>query len=277
MFSYPARVQDWGTRVLQAGTSGDAVVFVHGTGGRADRWRHNLDALARAGFRAYAIDLPGHGFADKGPGFDYSVPGYAAFLGNFLDAMNIGKAAIVGTSLGGHVAALFTCDNAQRVNALVLCGSMGLVPVGEDVRKRVQRGAVNQSYEGLKQKLTRLMFDPALITEDVINEEYSMNNSPGAKESFKLLGDYIRTRLDDDVVAERMSAMTSCPPTLIIWGEEDKSVPLSVGTAAHKLLPASRLVVFPKTAHTPYFEQPDKFNQLVVEFLAASGDPHLKR
>jgi pimeloyl-ACP methyl ester carboxylesterase len=72
MISYPMRAGTVVTRVLQAG-SGEPVVFVHGTGGRAERWSRNLDAIARTGRTAYAIDLPGHGFADKGPGVACSV------------------------------------------------------------------------------------------------------------------------------------------------------------------------------------------------------------
>jgi pimeloyl-ACP methyl ester carboxylesterase len=58
MISYPFAVQGVATRVLEAGTSGPPVVFVHGTGGRAERWERNLDAAAAAGYHAYAFDLP---------------------------------------------------------------------------------------------------------------------------------------------------------------------------------------------------------------------------
>src|SRR5258707_12486552 len=108
MISYPLRVGSIDTRVIEARASdfsGEPIVLVHGTGGRADRWLRNVDALAAAGHHVYAFDLPGHGFASKGAGLDCSVPGYRKFLGGFLDAMKIDKATIVGKSLGGHVGA----------------------------------------------------------------------------------------------------------------------------------------------------------------------------
>src|SRR5260221_4532412 len=113
MISYPLRIGSTDTRVIEAGASGAAgaagasgaagetIVLVHGTGGRADRWLRNVDALAAAGYRVVAFDLPGHGVASQGAGLDCSVPGYRRFLGDFLDALKIDKATIFGTSLGG--------------------------------------------------------------------------------------------------------------------------------------------------------------------------------
>jgi pimeloyl-ACP methyl ester carboxylesterase len=250
MISYPLRISTVDTRVIEAGNAGPAIVLVHGTGGRADRWVRNLDVLAAAGHRVCAFDLPGHGFASKGPGLDCSVPGYRKFLGDFLDAMKIDKAVIVGTSLGGHVVASFACAHPDRVSGVVLSGSMGLVPLGAEARGRVEAGANNQSYEGVKGKLARVIFDPALVTQDFVDEEFRINNSAGAKESFATLGSYIGQKLDDDVVGEALAKLTPALPTLLLWGAEDKTVPLSVGEAAAALLPGARLVVLQKAAHT---------------------------
>lgn len=279
MFFYPMEVGGWPTRVLQAGTGGEAVVFVHGTGGRADRWSRNLEAVAASGRRAYAIDLPGHGFAGKGAGFDYSVPGYASFLGAFLDAAKIDRCVLVGTSLGGHVVSLFTCDNPERVSRLVLCGSMGLVPIGPEARGRIQKGAVNQTYEAVRQKLGRVIYDATLITEDLVNEEHAINNSPGAAESFRQLAEYIGGRLDDDAVGERMREIPNLPPVLLVWGAQDSTVPPSAGAAANKIIPGSSLSLIDSVAHSPYLEKPAEFNSLLLEFLnlgRATGTPAAK-
>lgn len=274
MISYPQRIANMDTRVIEAGSSGEPIVLVHGTGGRADRWLHNMDALSAAGYHAYAFDLPGHGFASKGASLDCSVPGYRKFLAAFLDEMKIDKAVIVGTSLGGHVVASYACEHPDRVRAIVLSGSMGLVPLGAEARARVEAGANNQSYEGVKGKLGRVIFDPALVTQDFVDEEFRINNSFGAKESFATLGRYIGQRLDDDVVGDRLAKLTPGLPTLLLWGAEDKTVPLSAGEAAARLLPGARLVVLPKAAHTPYYERAADFNAVLCDFLAnALGGP----
>lgn len=274
MISYPLRISTVDTRVIEAGSAGPAIVLVHGTGGRADRWIRNVDALAAAGHRVCAFDLPGHGFASKGPGLDCSVPGYRKFLGDFLDAMKIDKAVIVGTSLGGHVVASFACAHPDRVSGVVLSGSMGLVPLGAEARGRVEAGANNQSYEGVKGKLARVIFDPALVTQDFVDEEFRINNSAGAKESFATLGSYIGQKLDDDVVGEALAKLTPALPTLLLWGAEDKTVPLSVGEAAAALLPGARLVVLQKAAHTSYYERADDFNAVLLDFLAGRLGHH---
>ena len=268
MISYPLRISTVDTRVIEAGNTGPAIVLVHGTGGRADRWIRNLDALAAAGHRVCAFDLPGHGFASKGAGLDCSVPGYRKFLGDFLDAMKIDKAVIVGTSLGGHVVASFACAHPDRVSGVVLSGSMGLVPLGAEARGRVEAGANNQSYEGVKGKLARVIYDPALVTQDFVDEEFRINNSAGAKESFAALGRYIGQKLDDDVVGDELAKLTPALPTLLLWGAEDKTVPLSVGEAAAGLLPGARLVVLQKAAHTSYYERAVDFNAVLLDFLA---------
>jgi 2-hydroxy-6-oxonona-2,4-dienedioate hydrolase len=274
MISYPQRVLDMDTRVIEAGSSGEPIVLVHGTGGRADRWLRNIDALAAAGHHVYAFDLPGHGFASKGANLDCSVPGYRRFLGGFLDAMKIDKATIVGTSLGGHVVASYACEHPERVSSIVLSGSMGLVPLGAEARARVEAGANNQSYEGVKTKLSRVIFDPALVTQDFIDEEFRINNSAGSKESFATLGRYIGQKLDDDVVGERLAKLTPDLPTLLLWGAEDKTVPVTVGEAAAKLLPGARLVVLQKAAHTSYYERAQDFNAVMLDFLAGQLGRH---
>ncbi len=275
MISYPLRVATLDTRVIEAAgfgqtpsqTPSQTIVLVHGTGGRADRWIRNVDALAAAGHRVVAFDLPGHGFASKGAGLDCSVPGYRKFLAAFLDEMKIDKAAIVGTSLGGHVVASFACEHPDRVSGVVLSGSMGLVPLGAEARGRVEAGANNQTYEGVKGKLARVIFDPALVTQDFVDEEFRINNSAGSRESFATLGRYIGQKLDDDVVGEKFAKLTPNLPTLLLWGAEDKTVPVAVGEAAAKLLPGSKLVVLQKAAHTSYYERADDFNAVMLDFL----------
>lgn len=275
MISYPLRVTGMDTRVIEAGPAdGQPIVLVHGTGGRADRWARNLDALAAEGLHAYAFDLPGHGFAAKGAALDCSVPGYRTFLGALLDELKIDRTIVVGTSLGGHVVASFACKHPERVAGIVLSGSMGLVPLGAEARGRVEAGANNQTYEGVKNKLARVIFDPALVTKDFVDEEYRINNSFGAKESFATLGRYIGQKLDDDVVGDRLAKLTPALPTLLLWGAEDRTVPVSVGEAAAKLLPGSRLVVLKEAAHSPYYERADDFNAILGDFVAGRSGRH---
>lgn len=266
MISYPLDVDGVATRVLESGTGEEAVVFVHGTGGRADRWARNIDPVAAAGFRAIAMDLPGHGFASKGTGVACSVPAYVDFLGGFLDAAGVARATIVGTSLGGHVVAAWACASPARTRSIALVGSMGLVPIGDEARARVQAGANNQTREGVNGKLQRVIFDQSLVTPQMQEEEFRINNSKGAKESFAALGRYIAADLDRDVVGERLAG--SPFPILLVWGAQDRTVPPAAGEKARALLPGSRLALLEDAAHTAYYERPDAFNRILLDFLA---------
>jgi pimeloyl-ACP methyl ester carboxylesterase len=270
MFSYPKLVGQTVTRVIQSGHEGPAAVFVHGTGARADRWIRNLESVAGAGFRAYAIDLPGHGLAAKDPGFNHSVPAYAEFLGQFLDGFGSEKVSLIGTSLGGHVAATCTIGRPERIERLMLVGSMGLVPVGEETRLRIQAGAANQTREAIIQKLHRVIADSSLITDELIEEEFAVNNSTGAAGSFQRLGCYIARHLDADVVGDRLNSLPSDIPIQLVWGTEDKTVAPAVGAKAHQLIKRSRLSLIEGAAHTCYFEKPDEFNQQLTTFIGDS-------
>lgn len=268
MIDYPFGAGQTLTRVIEAGSGTDHVVFLHGLGARADRWRPTVEAAAAEGFHCYAIDLPGHGFAAKDDGFPYGVPGYVAFLRDFLDAMSIEKAFLVGTSLGGHVAAYLACETPERVRALVMVGAVGLIPIGAEAGDLIRRNIRETGRDKIMDKFKFVFCDHALITPALIEEEYRINNSPGAKEGFVRLGDYIAEEIDQDNVGERLAGLVGSIPMLLVWGGEDKAVPVSVGEQAKALLGSPDLVVIPECGHAPYLEKPAEFNRSVFQFLA---------
>ncbi len=268
MIQYPFQVGAVSTRVLEAGREGTPLILVHGVGARADRWRRNIDPLAAAGYHVYAFDLPGHGLARKGPDFDYSVDGWTTFLEAFLDAIGAdGRIVLAGTSLGGHIVSAFTCRHPERVESLVLVGSLGLVPMGRDWCESIRKGIPNTSVDGIRNKLLRVNCDPAMVTDELVDEEVKINNSFGAPEAFAQIARYFGDRIDADVVGDRLAALTPRIPTLLVWGAQERSVAVSIGERAHRLLPGSRLVLVAGTAHGPYNEKPEVFNPVVADFL----------
>lgn len=267
MIQYPVEAGGVLTRVLAAGSGDDHLVLVHGVGARADRWRRNIDPLAAAGWHVQALDLPGHGLAQKGDGPDYSVPGYARLLEAFLDVVGAKTAVLVGTSLGGHTAATLACRRPERVRALVLVGSVGLIPWGAERRAGSRERLRDASREGIERKLRVVVHDEAMVTDEWLAEESLINNSPGAAESFRAISDYVADRIDDDVIGPRLAALTDGPPIQLIWGRQEKAVPLETGLAAHELLAGSELAVIDSASHAPYYEQPAEFNRILLDFL----------
>jgi pimeloyl-ACP methyl ester carboxylesterase len=275
MFGYPISVDGVATRVLQSGLEGHPVIFIHGTGTRADRFVRNLDVIADSGFRAYAIDLPGHGFADKDSAYDHSVLGYTEFLAGFIRGLIDDRVTLVGTSLGGHVAAKHAIENPSRVRGLVLVGAMGIVPLGREATSRIQCGAMMLSREDIAAKLGRVIADPSLITQNLIDEEFHVNNSPGARVCFEKLGRYIANQLDADLVGSELDRCGGAFPISLVWGREDRTVPLAVGVAAKGAVRGAKLAIISDSAHSVYFERPETFNRLLVRFMASpqTADP----
>ena len=268
MIQYPLGVAGTVTRVIEDGQGEDVIVFVHGLSTRADRWRGNVQALAAQGFRCIAFDLPGHGLAAKPAGFDYSVPGMAAFLGGVLDALGVQRCALVSTSLGSHIAGWFAVGAPQRVHAHVMVDALGLVPIAQATGEGISRSVRDTSREGIRGKLGNVFFDPARhATEALIEEEWRVNNSPGALAALSALGEYVATRLNGDLVGAKVRECLDRTRVRMLWGAEDKLVPLSVGEAALKELPGVELKVIARSGHAPYIEQPEEFNRLVAEFV----------
>lgn len=267
MIQFPVEVDGVLTRVLAAGSGDRHLVLVHGVGARADRWARNIDPLAAAGWHVHAIDLPGHGLAQKGRGPEYSVPAFSRFVEGFLDLIGADRAALVGTSLGGHTVATLACDRPERVSALVLVGSIGLIPWGAERRAATRGRLRDTSEEGIARKLSLLLHNEALVTDAWLEEEYRINNSPGAAESFVAISDYVADHLDDDVVGPRLAALEGGPPIQLIWGAEERSVPVETGRLAHEMIDGSELVIIDEAGHAPYFERPEEFHRVLLEFL----------
>ena len=269
MISYPYGVGDVVVRVIEEGSGDQVALLLHGVGARADRWRHNIGVLAAAGLHVYAIDLPGHGFSARG--LDYSVNGYAS-LACFLDSVGAARCVLVGTSLGGHIQAAVTCRDPARVTALILVGTLGITALGEQGRQAVANSLLDASVPGVRAKLTRVIHDPALVTEDSIHEESLINSSPGASTAFGSLADYFRSRIDDDTVGERLAQLAELRPTLLVWGAEDLIVPPAIGQESRRILGGGvPLAMIPAAGHAPYLERPELFNDAVLAFLWRRG------
>lgn len=267
MISYPTSVGGVRTRVFEAGDGGTPLVLLHGLTSRADRWARNIDPLAVAGYRVYALDLPGHGFADKDPAYDHSIAGYRDFIVSFLDQIEAERAILVGTSLGGHVMAAVACQDPGRVQALVMIGSLGLRAVSSERVGQIRNAIADMSPAAMRGRLLSVFTDTSLVTDDLVAEDIRINTSPGAERSLGRFIDYMAERFNDDLVLDPLIDLGDGVPLLLYWGVEDKSAPVEIARAARAKLPHARLVVVTNDNHTPYMERPELFNRIVVEFI----------
>jgi pyruvate dehydrogenase E2 component (dihydrolipoamide acetyltransferase) len=196
-----------------------------------------------------------------------------------MDALGVETAVLVGTSLGAHIVATAACKAPSRVKALGLVGALGVVPIDQAVAETISRNVRATERSQFPGKLKFVLHDPSLVTEAMVDEEWRVNTAPGAIAVFSRLGDYLTTRISGDYVAEQCKALFSPDKMLLIWGEEDKAVPLSVGyqcqaALSDPTLGAPELAIIADANHCPYLEQPQAFDAALSPFLKrAFADP----
>jgi pimeloyl-ACP methyl ester carboxylesterase len=273
MISYPCQVGNTLTRVLEAGDpKAPAILLQHGLSSRADRWVRNIDALAARGYRVVAADLPGHGFATKDPAHDHTIGGYADFVLGLLDRLGIARATIVGTSLGGHVVAAAVLKQPQRAERFMMIGSTGFAPSTPERVQGFRNWIMNLTPESHRPKLENVFCDKSLATDNMVREDVMINTSPGASACFDKFLTYMGDGFNRDLVGERLAEMDGRIPLLLFWGVEDSSVPVAVGRAARDKLTKARLVCVENLNHTPYYENPPLFNDVLMRFIEGGLD-----
>ena len=253
--------------------SGPPLVFVHGLAGCWQNWLENIPVFART-HRVIAPDLPGFGESEL-PNQDISIPGYGRFLDAFLDQIGVERGVLVGNSMGGYISAEVAVSHPARVEKLVLVSAAGLVQVSRRERAIVTPtvrflqlfGAriVGRREHWVRRRGMRRTFlygvarHPDLLQPELCYEIASGGGKPGFLDAFWAILNYdLRERLPEVSV-----------PTLIVWGRNDRIVPVESAFEYERLIPNARRVIFEDTGHVPMIERPIRFNQLLEEFIAA--------
>jgi pimeloyl-ACP methyl ester carboxylesterase len=252
---------------------GTPLIFIHGLSGCWQNWLENIPHMARR-HRVIAVDLAGFGDSEL-PHEEISIPGYGRFVDAFLGEIGAERAALVGNSMGGFIAAETAISHPSRVEKLVLVSAAGLIRTGNRQMEALQRTArllhpataavlARREFLIRRPKLKRrilygIVRYPERIEPELVYEVASGAGKPGFLDSLNAISNYdFRERLPEISV-----------PTLIIWGRNDRIVPVSGAYEYERLIPGSRLVIFEDTGHLPMLERPAQFNQLVEEFLTA--------
>jgi 4,5:9,10-diseco-3-hydroxy-5,9,17-trioxoandrosta-1(10),2-diene-4-oate hydrolase len=268
------RIGQINTRFWTAGDGGKAVVLIHGLGRYVEDWQYNIHALAER-HRVYAVDLVGSGCSDKPPA-TYSLSYLVRFVGDFLEAQKIDRASLMGHSLGGSVALQYAIQYPAQVEKLVLVNSAGLgkeLPLGLRLSSLPLAGEwlTRPSRKGIAESLRRSVYDPTLLTDEWVQLCYQQATLPGAQ---RALLDVIRSFIGiggmrDEVIhliLDNLAQVTA--PTLIVWGQQDRIVPVAHAQIAKGRMPHARLQIFDPCGHFPQRERPAEFNALVLDFLS---------
>jgi 2-hydroxy-6-oxonona-2,4-dienedioate hydrolase/4,5:9,10-diseco-3-hydroxy-5,9,17-trioxoandrosta-1(10),2-diene-4-oate hydrolase len=266
VISFPLTVDGRLTRVLQAGEGPQNAVFLHGGMTNANRWAASLEPVASEGWRALAVDLPGRGFCVTGADIPVGVHHDAAFVAAFLDEMEIKTAVLIGASFGGHLSAAVACNFPDRVEQLVLIGPVGLTPWDRTSRQRMWQENLAVTREMIRVSLERQRRRPP--TTDEIEESFRMRTTEGSLETARRIAQYMTSNAwEEDDLSERLSEVTSTVPTLVIWGADDRLLPLADAHALHRRLPGSYLAVIAGAEHDADLDRPELVHQVVADAL----------
>ena len=259
--------------------AGEALLLIHGMAGSSATWRAVLPQLSKK-YRVVAPDLFGHGESAKLRG-DYSLGAFAAWLRDLLDELGITRATVVGQSLGGGVAMQFTYQHRDYCERLVLISSGGLGPDLSWILRML-------SAPGVELVLPVVAPRPVLNVGNRLGSWLTSAgiHSPHAGEiwnAYSSLSDgqtrqaFLRTlRSVVDYRGQAVSAinklhLSSGLPILLIWGDQDRIIPVAHGYATHAAVPGSRLEVLPGVGHFPHVESPTAVVDILDDFIATTG------
>jgi pimeloyl-ACP methyl ester carboxylesterase len=186
-----------------------------------------------------------------------SVGGLQKFVQRFIEHRNYNNINLLGNSLGGHVALVHILKNPERIKTLTLTGSSGLFEngMGDTYPKRGDK-------EYIRKKTALTFYDPAMATEELVNEVFEItNNRLKVIKIIALAKSAIRNNLGEELNEIKQ-------PTCLIWGNNDSITPPFVGKEFQKLIPHSELHFIDKCGHAPMMEVPDEFNAILSSFLS---------
>jgi pimeloyl-ACP methyl ester carboxylesterase len=251
------------------------LLLVHGMAGSSETWRSVAPALGKS-FTVIAPDLLGHGASAK-PRHDYSLGAFASGLRDLMVALGVERATIVGQSLGGGVAMQFAYQFPERCERLVLVNSGGLgtevswmlrlltLPGLDLVMPVLFPGFARDAGNAVWRFVGGLGVRAPHLEEEW--RSYASLTDPETRQAFVKT---LRSVVDfggQSVSAHDRLYLAEHLPTLIVWGEEDRIIPVAHGRATHEAIPGSELVVFDACGHFPHVEEPMRFVEVLTDFL----------
>jgi pimeloyl-ACP methyl ester carboxylesterase len=244
--------QENGFKFVDEG-QGQVLLLLHGLFGALSNWEGVVARFSK-NFRVVIPMLPIYEMPIREAGLE----GLRKFVEDFVDFKGLKDLIIMGNSLGGHVALLYTLNNEARVKKLILTGSSGLFEdsMGGSYPKR-------GNYDYIRERVAYTFYDPNVATKELVDEVFETTKSiPKCMRIVAIAKSAQRHNMADEIPNITI-------PTLLVWGLNDTITPPMVAHEFNRLIPNSELKFIDKCCHAPMMEHAEKFNQLVETFLVS--------
>lgn len=242
--------EEQGFKYYQSG-QGPAIILLHGLFGALS----NFFEFIKHFESKYTVCLPVLPLYSL-PTNETSIQGMVDYVSDFIDFKGFKDFTLLGNSLGGHIALLYSLKNQEKVKSLILTGSSGLFEnaLGDTYPRK-------SDYEYVKQKTAYTFYNPDVATDELVDEVFDIiNDKEKALRILYLAKSALRHNLREELFVLDI-------PVFLIWGEDDKITPPKAGEEFHKLLPKSELLYLKECGHAPMMEKPEEFNNATESFL----------
>ena len=259
--------------VERFGHGGTAVILIHGFGTSAFLWRNVAPAITDAGHTAYAVDLFGHGESDRPFDADFGIAAQAEYLDAAMTALRVARGIIVGVDIGGDVALRLAATRPERVEKLVLINTPAFDELPARDITQMQRSTAKFAF-----RTTRGILGAAPLIEGVLKGSVA---DPETHMPVKLIARYLAPFVGKDGVShllalassireddmEEIDLRTIHVPALVLWGERDQWLDARLADRLVNALPDGRLVRLPGVARLIPEENPERMNELLLDFM----------
>ncbi len=230
---------------------GEVLLLLHGLFGALSNWEGVINGFSSQ----YRVVIPLMPIYEM-PYKEASVDGLSEFIEGFIAHKNLKDLTLLGNSLGGHIALVYTLNNPHNVKRLVLTGSSGLFEnsMGGSFPKR-------GSYEYIKERVGYTFYNPETATKELVDEVFDITNS--IQKCMNIVA--IAKSAQRHNMGEEIKNITV--PTLLVWGLNDTITPPHVAHEFNRLIPNSELRFVDKCCHAPMMERPDVFNKYLIDWL----------
>ena len=247
------------------------VLFIHGLGSSADRWLDIPDALSLLGLHSIAIDLPGFGLSDKPETMDYTIGKFVEIVADFIRKAGLqdgGRISIIGHSLGGYIAAQLAAEHRDLVDRIVLIDTSGMLDGPTPLLQEYFDAAMSPTKKSVRAVFEQLVADPIRIPEPLVDGFIYRISQAGAKHAFRSA---YENSVNTQLGAGRLEQISDSQiPTLIIWGRQDRLIPLEHFRTFQESIRGSSVVIVEDAGHAPFAEKPATVCELLHKFLLLS-------